>query len=497
MEKTTHHSISQVFFIVSGGLAIETMSFREEPYLTVTPTGAVELARLGLLDPVPEEIIDDKSKADPITKTLVCIQAGWFIVQCIARVAQHLPLSLLEIHTLAHVLVALSMYLFWYSKPYNALSPAVITKRDVVQAAALFKLSNQVLETASESRCLLSDELDLARVNAAHLRALSEKGQPTNDRQNLGAAAASDRQANDVNDILGVENQATESSTIRNDNDPSIMPGALAPGDVILQLTSNASTIQPIGQDGQPQQPKVSTSLPASEQISRNIEVHSRREHQPIYQFHGTNAPISEESSNISPKPHTSTRTENTLALAQLAIQRLKSHKVHFVYFQTPDKSIRHRSTYLVSAIADFIKTPGCQLNGAELATLRRSRPHKSMYDFLPSCPWSLLVYVLLVSYAGFHLSAWNTHFPTKNERIIWRAAGLLIVVWPLFAATIYCRAHYYAEPWAARQGAGYLALFVVGACRLYFLVEAFISLRGPAPRLYETVEWTQFWPHG
>ena len=72
----------------------------------------MELARLGLLGPVEEEVISDKTKADPITKAIVCVQAAWFIVQCVARVAQNLPLTLLEIHTLAHVFIAMLMYLF-------------------------------------------------------------------------------------------------------------------------------------------------------------------------------------------------------------------------------------------------------------------------------------------------------------------------------------------------------------------------------------------------
>lgn len=36
-----------------------------------------------------------------------------------------------------------------------------------------------------------------------------------------------------------------------------------------------------------------------------------------------------------------------------------------------------------------------------------------------------------------------------------------------------------------------------VAASRMFFLVEAFISLRAPEPGIYETVQWTQFWPYG
>jgi len=35
-----------------------------------------------------------------------------------------------------------------------------------------------------------------------------------------------------------------------------------------------------------------------------------------------------------------------------------------------------------------------------------------------------------------------------------------------------------------------------VVASKLYFPVEAFLSLRDPAPRTYETVKWIPYWPH-
>lgn len=70
-EEMHFYTMNQASSIVAGGLAIETKSFRQEPYLTVTPVGAVKLARLGLLKPVLEEMIKDKTKADSIIKMLL------------------------------------------------------------------------------------------------------------------------------------------------------------------------------------------------------------------------------------------------------------------------------------------------------------------------------------------------------------------------------------------------------------------------------------------
>ncbi|KAI4271095.1 MAG: hypothetical protein LQ337_006254 [Flavoplaca oasis] len=76
---------------------------------------------------VSEEEIWDKSKANALAKTIVCIQATWFCAQCIARVAQQMPISLLELNTFAHAVCALMVYiLWWWSKPLDVQEPTVI-----------------------------------------------------------------------------------------------------------------------------------------------------------------------------------------------------------------------------------------------------------------------------------------------------------------------------------------------------------------------------------
>jgi hypothetical protein len=66
-----------------------------------------------------KEDIKDRAKADAFTKAFACLQAGWLVVQSIARAVQHLSISQLELATLAFVLCALIMYLFWWNKPFN------------------------------------------------------------------------------------------------------------------------------------------------------------------------------------------------------------------------------------------------------------------------------------------------------------------------------------------------------------------------------------------
>jgi hypothetical protein len=68
---------------------------------------------------VTEDDIKDKSKADGFAKLLALLQTSWLIIQCIARGANHLPLSTLEITTIAYVTCMLFSYVFWWNKPYG------------------------------------------------------------------------------------------------------------------------------------------------------------------------------------------------------------------------------------------------------------------------------------------------------------------------------------------------------------------------------------------
>lgn len=79
-----------------------------------------------LFPDISENEIRDKSKASALAKTLVCIQAGWFCVQCIARLSQGLAISLLELNTFAHAICALLVYLLWWYKPLDIEEPTVM-----------------------------------------------------------------------------------------------------------------------------------------------------------------------------------------------------------------------------------------------------------------------------------------------------------------------------------------------------------------------------------
>lgn len=71
--------------------------------LTITARGMAFLDHCGHLPDVSEADIEDKSKANNLAKALVIIQASWLLIQVIGRLAAKLPVTLLEINTIAHV----------------------------------------------------------------------------------------------------------------------------------------------------------------------------------------------------------------------------------------------------------------------------------------------------------------------------------------------------------------------------------------------------------
>ena len=76
-----------------------------------------------------EEEIKDKGKSDRLAKFLVLLQTSWFVMQCIARAIEHLPVTHLEIVTLAYAATNFVIYIFWWNKPLNVNRPVRVFRK--------------------------------------------------------------------------------------------------------------------------------------------------------------------------------------------------------------------------------------------------------------------------------------------------------------------------------------------------------------------------------
>lgn len=112
----TPWTMSHSFFACAGGFAVELESSNsfvpnrrgpadenQPPRITLTAKGVLMLARYGGLPCTTRDEIEDKSKANDLAKATVIVQATWMLIQVIGRLAARLPVTLLEVNTVAHV----------------------------------------------------------------------------------------------------------------------------------------------------------------------------------------------------------------------------------------------------------------------------------------------------------------------------------------------------------------------------------------------------------
>ena len=162
-------TMDQAFFAVSGGVAIDTSPFWHRPHMSLTPNGIILLAEIGLLPRFSKQDVQDRSRADAIAKSISCLQASWFFIQGVARVRAGLPLTLLELHTMTHIICALAMYAIWFNKPYGATSPMICSEPAMANLAALLTLRCNIGPAASLWRCALKDEKEEISVRSVRL----------------------------------------------------------------------------------------------------------------------------------------------------------------------------------------------------------------------------------------------------------------------------------------------------------------------------------------
>ncbi|KAG2362834.1 hypothetical protein BDR07DRAFT_1283676, partial [Suillus spraguei] len=75
---------------------------------------------------VVEADIEDRSKGDALSKGIAILQLAWFIIQLAARYVQSLPITLLELDTLAVAALTSIAYGFWWKKPKDVGRPHAV-----------------------------------------------------------------------------------------------------------------------------------------------------------------------------------------------------------------------------------------------------------------------------------------------------------------------------------------------------------------------------------
>ncbi|KAK7439921.1 hypothetical protein CaCOL14_003368 [Colletotrichum acutatum] len=474
--------MTQCFYAVMGGFVVNVPSAEVETALrrvTVTPEGIRLLSFIGKLPQIHESQIQDKSKADWMAKSLVCIQAGWMVAQVIGRLIKKLPVSLLEINTCGHVACAALLYLLWWSKPLDVLDPTVLDEgNEEAMALMMFCSSMSAVNGVTEIRCFMYIPPEDAGTEGVR-------------KENKDKVL--------ITTYLSIGSPGTREPSRFLGFDVSDLRPHSSPVDVDIQRkrVSRSAYMYHIDQAKPTVSPECQQKYfapPYTELSLRHGTIYCRRLFADVQRHGKSHMPV------------------NPIRLAQAASAAdslwaeciSRPTYAQFYFTSVPTVGVFLGETdYLVPHIVNF---PSMSNLGLGQVNIHR--------DVLRS-----VLALTAAAYGGLHLAGCLDHFPTTIERTLWLAASLVITssgvalwvfflarqVWPRFDVFISGAAPgaqlagtTYQKPWMKRVKLFVLCfvllLFVVA--RVFLVIEAFISLREAPASLYETPEWSDFFPH-
>lgn len=112
-----------------------------------------------------------------------------------------------------------------------------------------------------------------------------------------------------------------------------------------------------------------------------------------------------------------------------------------------------------------------------------------------------LSISVVGLFYGGVHLAAWNYHFPTPAEQILWQVSALgTAIAASTFVLSLWLSVFVTTNnsKWVGKI-CGFVFGIGVFPClvfRVYLIFEAFFALRRLPIGSYDIAEWVNMWPH-
>ncbi|KAK0616740.1 hypothetical protein B0T14DRAFT_568320 [Immersiella caudata] len=489
---STAWDMTHSFFAVMGGFAVDTDDEGENAYmegsprLHLTASGIAVLAELGTLPSISVDLIRDKSKANGVAKVLVLLQAGWLAVECAARAANHLPLTLLELNTVAHVACALVTYVLWWNKPLDVEHPMVLDwgrgMRPLVAAMCMFSrrsLSGRHRRDTAPSE--MSDILHFVP-RGEEEENLSASLRIVSCRHRRGPVASSSSSTRADNEDVG-------SFTILDGWDADIeSPKAavtLRGGDILFPFgfaPNPTAALSAVGSRYARPRPSLGMYVDLTTVTRWELACQSLRAHHAVW-----------------------SRYRAVVSPAFLQVHGLCGDEQYVVYMYRPAQSKQRDCDFVGSAVPNW---PGRQLISG-------------CHDRAGTAFFALCVLL----YGGVHAVAWNDYFPSETERHLWRlstvyvaSSGLLwLALKVVQVALLWIRGpdsknqnrgnglqhclRYFVAPLSAIIVMIPIYLMAMASCiyvaaRVYLVLEAFVSLRDVPQAVYLTPQWTQYLIH-
>ena len=411
--------------------------------LTVTPRGMALLARCGFLPKISKEDILDKSKSDNLSKVISVVQALWMLAQIVGRLITDLPVTLLEVNTLAHIMCAMIIYILWWDKPKLINEPTKLRGDWVPPISAYMYMSSQISGwRRTKPGILKKDWID--------------------PELSILALKPSTARISELDRLTPMQKASTSKQRLA----------------FIASLRSISTA-----------------SIPRLQANSDHGSLITR----PISAFIAKGESSSVAISTLESRLELSQELQSirwSLAAEAMTLHSAISCRVIPREIREGDKNTKWVEPITEELLDDSIG------NWATENLLR------DMSGFV----MGMVVWSASMAYGGVHAAAWNGHFPSRVEMWLWRASsiciagsGLTWILINLLARTFNGFKAYWAKVetlrahWTSLVGLGSLATLCGLAyllARIYLVVESFISLRKLPAAAFETLEWTQVFPH-
>jgi hypothetical protein len=487
------------FLVIMGGmtLSVEDANGTDVTWIlkdrvTVTPLGAVELAKLGFVPPINKATIKARSKADQFAKALVCFQAGWMVLQTITRKAAHLPITLLELNTLAHVGCAVMMYAIWWKKPQNANEPIVVSV-DVSTAVAMglpdgFRMnSNSLLPGGFQ-------------ISSEHLEDKEHRVILDGHPINVNPIQESE---NDTSAVNRLSREITRQSTSQVD------PDIISP---VNHPKVEEDWSRQLGESDLLPPNKTSLKVVGEVKGDRDGDWNDGTGYIRDGDWYDGTGYIQMKRMAKNERMETFKRIIEEVRKTDGVVMLLPGQRLEGWPFE--------KTTYPIHLTAKDVeclqimataRPVDNRLFSKCLTERERNRSIQGNLESVSSMKTILLFAVLGMFYGSVHASSWNNHFPSVVEEFMWRISvccimgggfiisalwyffdrtgpeipsvgRLLNIIWLVFGYSLF--------------GVFSLLVIVYFVSRIYLVVEAFISVRSLPLGAYDTVSWVTFLPH-
>ncbi|KAH7631287.1 hypothetical protein B0T09DRAFT_263092 [Sordaria sp. MPI-SDFR-AT-0083] len=557
------------YFVVMGGLQVDISDIKPSDYvrfhfhgdnmpemLPLSADGVIELAMLGYLDKllVEKTVIEDKSKGALVQKCVVLVQVAWMGIQCIARKAEGYPISLLELHTFGHVVVAMLLYLCWLNKPLDVQQPVFVRPDEFKDKRDTEGFQDALALMVQEQFCDLQNFTGFLNFKWKQEKWKASKRETSeNPTKQETTRIAINRM------VQGLTPQPTPA----NEPEQLIESGQ--------STTGSQFSILPVGiEEVDPRQPQIGD--PEIFDLKVNQQLPCGFGHMPVSQ-HPNWRCIWNGPDNWRVKikaPYRPNRDEDKLSIrltradrcrAERAARHIKVveklYKIKPAEQPEPYAYQRYGSTgqhyrYLNLTYKTAFQSLKFEVDKLNPLVAKRKDEKKHVGDdeqpkqntidvhrkglCEESCPRVITRYaafldaifngigrvsrfvctIISVLIGAIHLAAWDSVFPGRVESIIWKVASVTMmatvpaVLWYRFQVVLLQRYHFqyhrlgyqtshlwftrFLNAWYFFLAIIFLLFFIV--VRGYLIVESFISVRHMAYGIYFVPDWLQIFPH-